>query len=176
MITPWWIVWNLVGFAGAFLVNSVIEWASHRWILHSNRIVRFAWLLHDQEHHPLFPLDDYTATTDSPHDTMRRTHVAFVPRDYLGFMAATAPIWLGAEWLAGVPIALGAALATLAQLQLFNSLHWRFHVPAGSWFERTWFFRFLAQHHRLHHARPMTNLNVSFLPLADFCFGTLRRE
>ena len=124
----------------------------------------------------MFPPEDYTATTDSPHDAMRRTHVTFGPREYLGFVATTAPIWLGAEWLAGVPLALGAALATVGQVQLFNSLHWRFHVPSGSWFEGTRFFRFLAEHHRLHHGRPMTNLNVSFLPLADFCLGTLRRS
>lgn len=171
----WWALWNVAGFCLAAAVNPFVEWLAHKHILHSNRIVSFAWKLHDQEHHPLFPLEDYTATSDSERDRMRRGHVAFVLRDYLGFMLLTSPVWAAAEWAAGVPIALGAALATLAQLQAFNCLHWRFHVPRGGWLERTAFFQFLARHHQLHHQNPRCNLNVSTLPIADIFLGTWRR-
>lgn len=170
-----WLFWNLAGFGAGALIGSFIEWLAHRYILHSDRFVTFAYQLHDVTHHSLFGDDEtYIAVTDTDEDRERRDHIEFVPRDYLMFMAATAPIWLLAEWLLGVPVALGAALATLAQLQLFNSLHWRYHVPSDTWFQRTWFFRFLSKHHRIHHGNPIYNLNVAFLPLADLCMGTLR--
>lgn len=172
-----WLLWTLVGFGGGVFVGSFIEWLAHRHILHSDRFVTFAYQLHDVSHHSLFGDDDtYTAVTDSDDDKGRREHIEFVPRDYLMFMAATAPFWLLAEWLLGVPIAFGATLATLAQLQLFNSFHWRYHVPSDTWFQRTWFFRFLSNHHRIHHGNPIYNLNVAFLPLADLCLGTLRTK
>jgi len=171
-----YLFWNLAGFGGAFVFNSFVEWGAHRFILHSNAIVKFAYKLHDVQHHNYFKGDDTYAWRGSEEDRWKLDHVAFVPRDYLMFMLLTAPVWLAAEWLLGVPVALGGALATLSQLQLFNSLHWRFHVPKDTWFQRTWFFRFLCEHHRLHHVNPRCNLNVSFLPLADLCLGTLRRQ
>jgi sterol desaturase/sphingolipid hydroxylase (fatty acid hydroxylase superfamily) len=52
-------------------------------------------------------------------------------------------------------------------------MHYVMHVPRDRWIERTRVFRFLNEHHRLHHKDHNTNLNVVF-PLADLLFRTLR--
>ena len=171
------VLWNLAGFGGAFIINSFIEWAAHKYILHSDRFLEFAYELHDQNHHILFGDDEsYVATTDSEEDKQRREHITFVPRDYILFLLVTTPLWIGAEFLIGLPLFIGGVVATFTGLQMFNSFHWRYHVPSDTWFQRTRFFKFLANHHRIHHGEPWYNLNVSFLPIADFVLGTLKRK
>jgi len=49
------------------------------------------------------------------------------------------------------------------------------HKPGIAWIERTRMFRFLKQHHQLHHSYMGTNFNV-VLPLADWMLGTLLLE
>jgi sterol desaturase/sphingolipid hydroxylase (fatty acid hydroxylase superfamily) len=100
-----------------------------------------------------------------------RRHVTFTPRDYLILLLINAPLFLAVEWLTALPIALGASLAVLAYLGIFDTLHWMFHVPQARFIERMWFFRALKQLHRLHHRYQTRNLNV-VLPLADLVFRT----
>lgn len=167
-----YLLWNLNGFAIAFLVNSFVEWGAHRWLLHSPALVRFAYELHDRRHHLIFGSDEtYHAQSQEA-----EKHIKFSFRDYLGFLAVTTPLWVVLELALRRPILAGGILATLSGLQLFNSLHWRFHKPGGGWLEGTRFFRYLKEHHRIHHADTSHNLNVSFFPIADFCLGTLKRS
>lgn len=164
----WYLLWNALGFSVAFVVDIFVEWAAHRWILHSPKIVKFAYNLHDQSHHVIFGADD-TYSASSPE---MRSHVVFVPRDYVMFLLVTTPLWVGAEWLIHRPVILGGVLATLTGLNLFNVLHWYYHCPKDSAFQRTRFFRFLREHHRLHHKDKTKNFNVFFFPLADWLLGT----
>jgi len=165
-----YLAWNALAFAMTFVWSSFGEWIIHAGFLHSRRIVSFAWKLHDQEHHVLFRGD---ATYESAADDPRTKHVMFVARDYALILLAHLPLFLAAEMLFRRPALLGGLLCVLAALQMFNSLHWRYHVPSDTWFQRTALFRFLKEHHRLHHDRTDRNLNVFFLPLADWCLGTL---
>ena len=168
----WYLGWSALGFLGACLVNSFVEWFAHKYILHSDRIVKFAYQLHDREHHVLFGDGD----TYHAKDDFMKKHVAFVPRDYIMFLLVTAPLWIGAELLLKRPVFFGGVAATLTGLQMFNSLHWRFHVPSDTWFQRTRFFLYLKEHHRLHHGDTKRNYNVYFFPIADFVLGTLIRK
>lgn len=166
----WFILWNLIAFIGAAVINSFIEWGAHRFVLHGTRFGRFAYDLHHVGHHGMFKADEtYHALNDE-----MRSHVTFVIRDYILFLLVTTPLWVTAEFLAGRPLIIGAVLATLVGLQGFNSMHWRFHVPSDTWFQRTRFFRYLKEHHRLHHADTTGNFNVYFFPLADLVLGTLK--
>src|SRR5207245_1285189 len=54
----------------------------------------------------------------------------------------------------------------------YEVFHWCEHVPKGRWFERTRWFQFLLEHHRIHHKYARKNYNV-VLPLGDLLFGTL---
>lgn len=167
-----YLIWNAAAFAGAAVINSFVEWIAHRHVLHSPRFVRFAYELHDRTHHVLFGAGE---TYHAQNEEMRK-HITFVPRDYIMFLLVTTPIWIGAELLIQRPLLFGCVLATLTGLQMFNSFHLRFHDPADTWFQRTRFFRYLKEHHRLHHADTHKNFNVYCFPLADFVLGTLVRQ
>lgn len=160
-----------MAFAGSFFfLNSFIEWTAHRYVMH-----RLFWLVpygyaHTTSHHAKFGTDSYTLKGK---DDDRRTHILFTWKEYvilpLVCLAAYAPV----EFLSGKPILAGILLSAFAGLQAFNSLHWRFHAPSDTWFQRTRFFKFLARHHKLHHEDMTKNFNVYFLPISDFCFRTL---
>jgi sterol desaturase/sphingolipid hydroxylase (fatty acid hydroxylase superfamily) len=47
------------------------------------------------------------------------------------------------------------------------------HVPGKYAIERTSFFQFVKEHHRVHHKYMLRNLNV-FFPFADIVMGTYR--
>ncbi len=169
-----WFLWNSAAFiVSLFILNSFVEWIIHRYVMH-----RLFWLIpygyaHTTSHHAKFGPDSYTLTGN---DDGRRKHILFTWREYiivpLACLAGYAPI----ELLTGKPILAGVLLSAFAGLQMFNSLHWRFHAPSETRFQRTRFFKFLAAHHRLHHEDMNSNFNVYFLPLADWFFRTLKTE
>jgi hypothetical protein len=157
-----------LAFLLTFVYGSFFEWTLHRYFMHRRQgIVPFPFELHALVHHKLFGSEE---TFHAQSDEMRR-HVTFTPRDYLILLLINAPLFLAVEWLTALPIALGASLAVLAYLGIFDTLHWMFHVPQARFIERMWFFRALKQHHRLHHRYQTRNLNV-VLPLADLVFRT----
>jgi hypothetical protein len=102
--------------------------------------------------------------------------VDFTLRDFALFLAIMLPFWVGVEFAVRRPVMIGGLASVFLWLNMFNLLHGRYHEPKGSWFERTWYFRFLKENHRGHHANSSKNLNVSFLPLADWTLGTWKRE
>ena len=176
---PWadYAMWQGIGFLGAFFVGSFIEWFAHKFILHSEIFVKFAYKLHDVQHHNYFNgTDTYCLEKSDTENKWKLDHVEFVPRDYVLFLLGTTPLWVAAEFFIVQPVIFGGMAAVFFSLQLFNSLHYRYHVPSDTWFQRTWYFRYLKEHHRLHHETPNKNLNVAFLPIADVCLGTLRRK
>ena len=160
--------WQAVAFAATFVYGSFFEWALHRFVMHRRqKVVPYPFDLHALVHHKLFgPGDTFHANSDE-----MLGHVTFAPRDYLILLLVNAPVFLAVEWVAGVPLALGASLAVLAYLGTFDTLHWMFHVPQGRVIERSWIFRWLKSHHRLHHRYHNRNLNV-VVPLADWVLRT----
>lgn len=165
----WYIAWNAAAFAVSFVPNSFLEWISHRFILHSKAIVRFAYEEHDRTHHVIYRDDESFSMPGFEYG------VDFHLREWLLFLVFIIPAWAGVEFLVGKPILVGATLSTLLWLQMFNVLHRLYHAPTGSWIERTWYFNYLKEHHRGHHADSSENLNVAFLPIADIVLGTLKR-
>jgi len=167
---PSWFLWNLAAFTASFFLNSFVEWAVHRYVMHRPfRLIPYGYA-HTTSHHAKFGTDSYTLNGAGDD---RRYHILFTWREYVIIPLACLVIYAPVELLSGKPILTGIVLSAFAGLQMFNSLHWRFHAPSDTWFQRTRFFRFPAQHHRLHHGDMNTNFNVYFLPIADFCFGTL---
>lgn len=167
--SQWYWIWNLIAFFVAIPVNSFIEWGTHRFVMH-----RPFWLLpygylHTTSHHTRFGSDEtYHARTEED-----RFHVLFTWKEYTLLPVFCLMAYSPVEFLLGRPILIGVLAATFFGLQMFNSLHWRFHVPGDTWFQRTSFFRFLKEHHRLHHEDMGKNFNVYFFPLADWLLGTL---
>jgi hypothetical protein len=55
--------------------------------------------------------------------------------------------------------------------QIWNMIHLEMHKPEQRFFSSWPIYKFLAQHHCLHHIHPNKNFNVVF-PLADYILGT----
>jgi hypothetical protein len=162
-----WIAWNAAGFAAAAMWCSFAEWALHRFVMHKRNLLSFPYELHAVGHHGMFGSGE---TYHAQNDEMRE-HVTFVLRDYVLLILANLPLWAAAEWLFGRPVLTGCFLATLGYLQAFNSLHWRWHVPSDTWFQRTRLFHWMKERHRIHHADQRRNFNL-ILPLGDLLLGT----
>ena len=166
-----WALWNLAGFMGALVVNCFIEYGAHKFVMH-----RLNWLIpygykHTTSHHAIFGADE---TYHAIREGMLEHGIGFTIKEYALFPIACSFLYLPAEFLIGRPVYVGAILAVFAGLIAFDVLHRRFHNPKDTWFQRTGVFRFLKQHHRIHHADMSVNLNV-VAPLVDLLMGTLRR-
>jgi hypothetical protein len=162
-----WALWNALGFLGFAVWASFAEWAVHRFVMHRRLLLSFPFELHAVGHHGMFGGDE----TYHAQDQHMKEHVTFVLRDYILLMLANLPLWTAAEWLSGRPVLAGGFLATLAYLQAFNSLHWRWHVPSDTWFQRTRVFLWMKDRHRIHHHDMTRNFNL-VLPLGDLVLGT----
>lgn len=168
-----YLYWLLGSFAIGFFANSFIEWIVHRFIMHKPWI-HYGYL-HVTSHHTFFGWD--ASYESDPWDAEMIEHgVAFTWREYVLFGGFCLLAYGALEWVTGAPVAAGAMLSVVANLLMFDLLHHAYHVPKDWWFQRTYFFRFLKEHHRIHHEDMTKNFNVSFLPVADFCLGTLRRS
>ncbi len=163
-----WILWNLGAFLVAWFPHSILEWISHRFVLHSPAIVRFAYNEHDRRHHVIYSYDSSFSRPDPGYGR------DFNLRDWVLFLAFVMPAWAGLEVWIGKPILAGTFLAACAYLHAFNVVHRHFHAPSGGWLERRGFFLALRRHHQLHHARFDRNLNVVF-PFADWLLRTRMR-
>jgi hypothetical protein len=162
-------LWALAAFFGSLIYGSFFEWTFHRFVMHRRiRWFSLPFELHAVQHHGLFGADH----TYHAQDEDMKKHVLFVARDYIFLLAVNFPVALGVELFFGRPMVLGWFLATLGYLQTFNMIHWRFHVPSETWFQRSRLFLWLKRHHLLHHENPKRNTNV-VIPLADLCLGTL---
>ena len=170
MNEPWWwyVLWNASFFVVSLVPHSFMEWLSHRFILHSKALVKFAYEEHDQAHHVEYGPDQTFEVPGKDYG------VDFNTRDWLLFIAIVMPLWAGVEYLTGKPLLIGVFASTALWLHTFNVIHRHFHAPNGSWIERTWYYKTLKRHHREHHRDARKNLNI-VLPLADFFLGTLKR-
>ena len=155
----------------AFLVTliycSFFEWTLHRNVMHRKTWLSYPFELHAMLHHRIFRHDH---TYHAQNEEMRQ-HVTFVPRDYILLLLVNTPVFVATEWALRVPVLIGAWVAVLLYLAMFDILHWSFHVPNERRMERWFWVRWLKEHHRLHHQYQYRNLNV-VLPLADLLFGT----
>jgi sterol desaturase/sphingolipid hydroxylase (fatty acid hydroxylase superfamily) len=76
------------------------------------------------------------------------------------------------ERITGLPTFWGAVVGCTTYYAAYEYTHYLMHVPRGHLIERFRWFRFLREHHRLHHRYMLRNFNV-LIPLGDICFGTL---
>jgi len=186
------------GAAVAFLLGLLVlpvaaspyEWLVHRYVYHGTVIpfLRRIYVIHQHGHHyAIFPTWRYV--TNGP--VLRHPIVSESRADLhqasgatCGSSWRTSPstwCWHGADPVArlachgqrGVLSGLLAALVVVSDL--FVRVHDAIHYPREFPFiQRQLWFRFLDEHHYIHHVD--TTVNVNFLlPLADLLFGTLRR-
>ena len=159
-----------------FIYASMFEWTLHKYVMHHPFFgLRYAFKAHALTHHRVFSWDETYVIARKEDEPL----VTFAWWNMPVLMALNAPVFIGGGWLAAgfavTPVfwgaAAGAAGAMLVYYFLYEYLHWCMHVPTGRWFERSRWFRFIDDHHRMHHRRPTKNLNV-VMPLADWILRT----
>ena len=90
---------------------------------------------------------------------------------FLGFHL---PIFWAVQRLTHIPMILPGLVAITLYYAGYEALHYFMHVPRDRWIEKTRVFKFLNEHHRLHHKDDTKNLNV-LIPIADLTLGTMWR-
>ena len=160
-----------LAFVFYFLYGSFFEWAFHKYLFHSPRIIPATYKAHALTHHGTYRGDDSydLPSEDDPHGEHIMMDWFALPL----FLGCHLPLILLVQWATGIPSLWGAVAAIAVYYACYEGMHYVMHVPRDRWIEKTRVFRFLNEHHRLHHKDHGTNLNVVF-PLADLLFRTLR--
>lgn len=151
-----------------FLYSSFFEWVSHRYFMHEKRFPLYqAFHGHTMIHHQIYKGENFLARGPGrpPHVMLRLSTFPLILLFHL-------PFFYLFERLTGLPTMAGAITAFALYYASYEYTHYLMHVPRGHTVERYRWFRFLREHHRLHHKYMLRNFNVLF-PLADACLGTL---
>lgn len=153
----------------AVVYGSLFEWSLHRFVMHTNvPFFGYPFRSHAVTHHGTFGSGkDYHLLDD-----IHRPLVTMAWWNGPVLLAVNVPASLLAVLLTGTWWAMIPFMATLGiYYGLYEYLHWCMHVPGPRWFHRARVYRWLDQHHRLHHLDPRRNLNV-VVPLADLILRT----
>jgi hypothetical protein len=187
---------NALAFAAGLvltpLLASPFEWLVHRYVYHRHVVPGLGRIyeIHHHSHHRVF-FPTWRYVTDGPprripilggataevsaggldNAVTRSAHFCFYM--VLGLLLIVWPAWLATRhgvFLAGVLVAL------VVVSNLFITVHDTIHRPGSHpLLEAQPWFRFLDDHHYIHHVDTEANVNF-LLPLADWLFGTLRRS
>lgn len=164
-------LYQLGAFFAWVVYGSFFEWWFHKYLFHSPKLIHATFHAHAIVHHQLYKGDN-TYDTPSPQDPEGK-HIMM---DWFAlpiFILTHLPLLLFGQWVTGIPSVWGGVAAIAFYYAGYETLHYFMHVPRNRWIERTRVFRFLKEHHRLHHKYMQKNLNV-FIPLADLVLRTLR--
>ena len=171
---------------------SIYEWLVHRYVYHrqSRGPLARIYRIHHQGHHArIFPTWRYTSngpvrrhpvleadTSDLYPPGWRNliskaAHFCFYMS--IGLLFIWTPAWLSTR----DPIFLASIIVTSAIISdLFVRVHDAIHYPGRfRLVESQPWFPFIDRHHFIHHVDLGANVNF-LLPLADWCYGTLRTE
>lgn len=171
------------------IIASPIEWLVHRYIYHRRSApLQRIYAVHLAHHHLYFPTWRYITggparripilalDVDLPQVSRWKNALTYFAHFIFYMTLGAALLWLP-MWLVSrnVPFTLGAILGTTVISNLFIIVHDSIHRPGSHHLlEAQSWFRFLDEHHYIHHVDTEANVNF-LLPLTDWLFGTLRR-
>ncbi len=167
--------WNLIGqelaaFVVYFLYESFFEWAFHKHLFHSPKFIKQTFNAHTVVHHQRYKFEPSSYEWQ---EGQEKDHIAM---DWFAlplFVAFHLPIFWLIQHFTGWQSLWGGVASVVAYYTVYEYFHYCMHVPDGRWFEKLRVYRFVKEHHRIHHKYMLQNLNV-FFPLADKCLGTYR--
>jgi hypothetical protein len=171
---------------------SVYEWLVHRNIYHNKSWGPLARIyhIHQQGHHvQIFPTWRYTTNgpvrrhpvletdTSRLYDPGWRNLISKAAHFFFYMSIGLVLIWIPAWLFTQNTLFLASIVLTSAIISdLFVRVHDAIHYPGRFKFvESQPWFPFIDRHHFIHHVDLKANVNF-LLPLADWCYGTLRTE
>lgn len=152
-----------------FVYACFFEWAAHRYLMHSRRVPLHDAFRGHMEHHRIYRSDHRFVSDGHERDggvTLRWYAFPLI-------IGAHLPLFYLFEAGTRLPTFWGGVAACALYFAGYEYTHYLMHVPSGHYVERFRWFHFIREHHRLHHQHMRCNYNV-FIPLADYCLGTLR--
>jgi hypothetical protein len=160
--------------AAAIIQTSLFEWVYHRYWLHRPWLPPQMFTAHTLVHHQLCKHEDTFHVTE--HEQEEALTFQWWGGPVLVsinlFPWALVTWWQRDSGLPWVPALCAMAGIMMLYYFAYEGFHYLMHKPSIGWIERTRMFRFLKQHHQLHHIYMGKNFNV-VLPLADLWLGTL---
>jgi sterol desaturase/sphingolipid hydroxylase (fatty acid hydroxylase superfamily) len=161
----------VIAFAAAFVYCSFLEWVLHKHFMHSTRFMREPFERHAVQHHGM-----HRSCRSFFADLRERPQYMLIGASFCPILwLLHLPVFAAVEYFVARGAGVGVGLGTACYCLCYEIIHWSEHVPRNRWFERTRWFQFLLEHHRVHHKYARKNYNV-VLPLADLLFGTLTLE
>lgn len=183
------IVSFVIGLMITPIIASPIEWFGHKYICHRN----FRWFRRIYSVHSLHHLQ-FSAGRNIAHDLMQRIPIirrkepvvknikiqntlTYLAQMLFYTILGVVFICLPAGIFSGnLFYFCGTVTGVLVISNLFIFVHDTVHRPGKHRIvENQKWFRFLNEHHYLHHIDPKVNFNF-LLPLGDFLFGTLKKK
>lgn len=148
---------------------SFFEWALHRFVMHTNLpFFRYPFRSHAVTHHGVFGSGkDYHLLDHGQKSLVTMAWWNGPALLLINLPSAFLAAKISGTWWAVVPF-MGAMTAYYIAYEYF---HFCMHVPGPRWFQNTRLFKWVDQHHRLHHLAHGRNLNV-VLPIADYVLRT----
>ena len=170
----------------------IYEWLVHRYIYHQKRrgpLGRIYHIHHQGHHAKIFPTWRYTTNgVVRRHPVLAKDTAHLYPPGWRNLISKAAHfcfymsigvvfIWTPAWVFTQNPVFLASIVLTSVIISdLFVRVHDAIHYPGRfRLVEAQPWFPFIDRHHFIHHVDMGANVNF-LLPLADWCFGTLRTE
>lgn len=143
---------------------SVCEWTLHKFLMHKpHKFFMYPYSTHTLTHHVVFKGDDsYDDSYDKEH------HVPMSWWNGVIITVLSASVFL----VFSIKLFFIAYMVSLWYYCLYEYIHWCMHLPKNRFIEKSAVFKWLNNHHLLHHKYMNRNYNV-VVPFADFIFGTL---
>lgn len=155
----------------AIIMDSCIEWFVHRTFMHQRKykkvpVLGYFFRSHTEEHHKHF-------TCPTFHNDKEVHTIVLKPwAGPLLIICASVPgVLLSLYTSLWAPLIVFSTVATLYYI-MFEYIHVVMHSTKPHWFKETRWFKFLTEHHHLHHCGWGKNFNL-VLPLGDYLFKTL---
>lgn len=159
--------------------SSFFEWAFHRYWLHRPWLPKDCFTAHTLVHHQLCKFGDTFHVVEEEQEEALSFQwwggpvlIAINVTPWTLIAWALSALHVSFPYVAFV-VTFGATMAIY--YAGYEGLHFLMHKPTLPFIERSWYFRFIERHHRIHHFHMNRNLNV-LLPLADVVLGTLVTE
>ena len=156
------------------LVVNFAEYAAHRWAGHrkgKNPLARLFYSRHTGDHHSFF------IESAMPFESTRDWRVVLFPA-YLIFaflFGLVAPVWYLLMEMGHGNVAYLYAASAIGGYLFYEGMHFSYHLPRGSFVEKTPGWKQLRRLHVLHHERDQMaakNFNIT-LPIFDLLLNTL---